>query len=344
MKYLFYDDYSEGAHPAVLDYIAKNNTDQQIGYGLDEYSKLAAQRIQQKLGTDADVHFVSGGTQANLIAFSCMLLPYQAVISPTTGHINIHEAGAIEATGHKIIACPTDDGKLTPEDIERVMSEHLDEHQVQPKAVFITQATELGTVYTPSELKALIEVARKHGLYAYLDGARLAVALAAEQSKMSLSELGGLDLDMFYIGGTKNGALCGEAMVIKNEQLKNNFRFHLKQRGALLAKGRLLGQQFARLFEDDLWLELGQQSNAMAAKLASDLESLGIKLAHKQSTNQIFPILPTSVVEKLKKDYGFHLWQKVDEKHSMVRLVCSFATEEKNINEFIADLKLCLNE
>lgn len=343
MKYLFFDDYSESAHPEVLDYIVAHSSDQQMGYGEDDYSNQAAESIKRLLGVDVDVHLVSGGTQANILAFASMLLPYQAVIAPETGHINTHEAGSIEAIGHKILSCPATNGKLTPADIERVVAAHIDEHQVQPKAVFLTQATELGTVYSKAELEELISVAKKHDLYTYLDGARLAVAMASEEGKMSFEELGSLGLDMFYIGGTKNGALCGEAIVIQNKGLKKNFRFHLKQRGALLAKGRLLGMQFARLFEGNLWLTLGEHSNTMAARLATGLDKLGVKLANPQATNQIFPILSKSVLSELKKDYGFHHWQDEGENDAMIRLVCSWATKEENIDEFLIDLERLLN-
>lgn len=339
MKYLFNDDYSEGAHPKVLEYLAEHNLDQQTGYGLDDYSQLAAERIKKALQTDGDVHLVGGGTQANLIAAASMLKAHQAIIAPVTSHINIHEAGAIEATGHKILACESKDGKLKPENIERVVAEHMDEHMVKPKAVFLTQATEMGTVYSKSELTDLISTAKKHGLYSYLDGARLGVAVTAASADLTLPEVAQSGIDMLYLGGTKNGALCGEAMVICNPDLRTDFRFHIKQRGGLIAKGRLLGLQFARLFDEDaLWLELGQQTNDRAAHLVKRLTELNVSFSQKPETNQLFPMLPDRIINKLQKRYGFYVWEKLDTGTSVIRLVCSWATPVVAIDDFAGEL------
>jgi threonine aldolase len=346
MIYSFYDDYSEGVHPEIIKYIADNNFDQQRGYSTDEYCTLASDRLRNAFGLpDADIHFMPNGTIANVIGLASMLKPFEGVISPASGHINTHEAGALEATGHKILWVDAHDGKLTPERIDSVMNSYEDEHTVVPRVVYLTQSTELGTVYTKSELEEVITHSKRKGLYVYIDGARLAMALASKSCGMALSEFGNLGADMFYVGGTKNGGLYGEAMIILNPELKPNFRNHMKQRGALMAKGRFMGQQFARFFdEDNLWLTLAQYANDMAAKLYKGLSDLGVPFDLDAPANQIFPILPTKVVEKLEEDYGFYRWKKVDESHTMIRLVCSWATDIRSLDAFIARVGLELNQ
>jgi threonine aldolase len=216
--------------------------------------------------------------------------PYEAVIAAESGHINVHEAGAIEATGHKIITVKTPDGKILPSQIETVIAQHNDSHMVKPRVVFISQATEIGTIYSKQELTKLAEICKQHRLYLYLDGARLGSGLTAQDSDVTLVDLASL-VDIFYIGGTKNGALLGEAIVINNKSLQDNFHYHLKQRGALLAKGRLLGIQFFELFKDDLFFNLAKHANAMAAQLTAALKNCGYKFLTNSTTNQIFPIL-----------------------------------------------------
>jgi len=339
MKHLFYDDYSEGAHPAILEALSKTNSKQQIGYGEDEYTNNAVANIQKSLNTDAAVHLVSAGTQANFICLASMLKPYEAVIAVDSAHINVHEAGAVEATGHKILTVESKDGKLKPKDIEGVVAAHPDEHMVVPKVVFISQATELGSLYTTAEITQLTETAHKHGLYLYMDGARLGVAVTSKSSDLQLSDIPKLGVDMFYIGGTKNGALCGEAIVIPNSQLQDHFRWYLKQYGALLAKGRLLGVQFEALFDDSqLWIELGKKTNEQAARLTDGLKKLSVQFLQEPVANQLFIVLPDTVIEKLKADYGFHVWSKHNESESVIRLVTSWATETQNVDELLADL------
>lgn len=339
MKYAFYDDYSEGAHPKVLAMLGEQNLKQETGYGLDSFCKKAANIIKKEIGNSkADVHFVSGGTQANIIALTAMLRPYESVISATTGHINFHEAGALEATGHKINIVDTPDGKLNVEKLQEVLDGHPDEHMVKPKVVYVSNATELGTVYSKKELEKISSWCSKNDLYFFLDGARLATAICSEGSDLTLQDVAKLT-DAFYIGGTKNGALCGEAIVIVNPDLKVNFRYHIKQKGALLAKGRLLGLQFVALFEDGLFYKLANHANAMAKRLRIGIEDLEFKFLTKSSNNQIFPILPMQLIKKLQKNYGFYIWQKIDSKYSAVRLVTSWATKEEMVDEFIKDLK-----
>lgn len=338
-KISFKDDYSEGAHPEILKLLSETNLLQTIGYGEDEFSEKARQLIKDKIGiNNVDIHFVTGGTQANLLVISSVLKSYQSVIAATTAHIEVHEAGAIEATGHKISTIETSDGKLTPDKIKKVLEFHTDEHMVMPKLVFISNSTEIGTVYSKQELSNLFHFCKKNNLYLYLDGARLATALTSDNSELTLKDLSELT-DVYYIGGTKNGALLGEAIVINNNDLKENFRFNMKQKGALLAKGRLIGIQFTALFKTELFFELAKHANKSAGKLADTFRNMGYEFMAKPVTNQIFPILPNDLIEKLHKKYDFYVWSKFNETHSIVRIVCSWATDEKVIDEFIQNLK-----
>jgi len=339
--YRFFDDYSEGAHPVILRHVADNNGGQQPGYGLDDACLLAADRIRARFATDGDVHFVSGSTQANLIGLSSMLAPYQGVVAPVTGHIAVHEAGAIEATGHKIIAIDAadSDGRLTPSLLDAALRTHEDEHTVMPKAVFLTQATELGTVYSKDEFTAVVRHAKECDLYVFVDGARLATALASERAGMDFSDLVRAGVDMFTVGGTKAGGMFGEAIVIVNAELKNNFRYHLKQRGALLAKGRFMGLQFERFFDnDDLWLRMGSLANENATYLAMAFESCGVELATPCDTNQVFVVLDDTIIEQLRETYGFYNWAPAGDGRSVVRLVCSWATQREAIDRLATDL------
>jgi threonine aldolase len=344
MKYSFYDDYSEGVHPDLLKYIADNNSDQQLGYGNDEYCKLATDRLKAAFNLpNADVQFVPNGTIANVIGLVSMLQAFEGVISPSTGHINTHEAGALEATGHKIIWVESSNGKLTPAHIDEALSRYEDEHTVKPRVVYLTQATELGTAYTRDELVEVIGHAKSKGLYVFLDGARLAMAIASKQLGLTLQNFGELGLDMFYVGGTKNGGLYGEAIVIVNDELKPNFRNHMKQRGGLMAKGRFMGQQFARFFDtDNLWLQLAEHADAQADRLYAGLEELGVEFDLKSGTNQIFPIFENGLLEGLLKDYGFYKWSKVSDTKTKVRLVCSWSTQPENVDEFLDSVKQLL--
>lgn len=339
VEHNFFDDYSEGAHPRILEALGKTNLSQETGYGNDSISQKAANLIKERTGNmEASVHFVSGGTQANLIVLSSALKPYEAVISAKTAHINVHEAGAIEATGHKVIDLESPDGKLKPDQISDVVKSHTDEHMVKPKVVFISQATELGTVYSKSELEELSKVCKNNGLFLYLDGARLGSSLTSKGSDLTLPEVARF-VDVFYIGGTKNGALLGEAIVINNPDLKDNFRFHMKQRGALLAKGRVLGIQFLELFRDNLYLDLAQYANQMANQLVGGISKLGYRFLADSPTNQIFPILPNTVIDRLKESYGFYPWSEVDAENTSIRLVTSWATPKEVVEKFITALE-----
>ena len=335
MKHQFFNDYSEGAHPNILERLAASNLQQLTGYGEDTMSLQAQTLIREAAGNSkAAVHFVSGGTQANLLCLASMLRPHESVIAAASGHINVHEAGAVEATGHKIETIPSDDGKLHPHQLTQVLSPRRDEHMTKPKVVFISHASELGTIYSKAELEALHAFCQPRGLYMYLDGARIGSALTARDSDLSLADIAALT-DMFYIGGTKNGALLGEAIVINNPALQAEFRWHIKQRGALLAKGRVIGAQFLELFADELYFELARHANRMAEQLADGLEQLGFAFLTPPQSNQIFPILPDTVIEQLQQEYGFYVWAAAGEGMSAIRLVTSWATPEIAVQEFL---------
>lgn len=336
--YSFKNDYSEGAHPRILEALMKTNMEQTVGYGLDEYSQMAIEYIKKKIKrNDVEIHLLVGGTQTNLISMAAFLRPHEAVISAETGHVLVHETGAIEATGHKVISVPSRDGKLKPEDIINVVEGHTDEHMVKPKLVYISNPTEIGTIYKKDELKKISELCKEKNLILYVDGARLGSALCCAENDLDISDMARL-VDAFYIGGTKGGALMGEALVICNDELKNDFRFHIKQRGAMFAKGRILGIQFLELFKDDLYFKLAKHANKMADILREGIKAAGFNFMIETSTNQIFPILPNDLIERLQENYGFFLWEKIDEEKSAIRIVTSWATDEDEVKKFVKQL------
>lgn len=337
--YSFLDDYSEGCHPRILQALTETNLTQQTAYGFDTYSNQAKQLILGKLNNpSAQVYFVSGGTQANLIITSASLRSHEAVVSAEIGHINAREAGALEATGHKIIAMKTESGKLDPATVQLALDNHRAvPHMVKPKLVYISNATEIGTIYTKAEVEALSRFCRANGLYLFVDGARLGSALCSPINDLTLADLSNLT-DVFYIGGTKNGALIGEAIVVNNPAINDDFYFNIKQRGAMLAKGRVLGLQFLELFKDDLFFELANYANGLSQKLAKALVDKGYGLAGEPQTNQLFPILPNTLIERLEKDFAFYVWQKHDAESSVIRMVTSWATDEDQVDAFIAQL------
>jgi len=337
--YSFTNDYSEGAHPRILKAMMEANLAQNAGYGLDAHTGHAIDLIRKEIQCpDADIHIITGGTQTNLITIAAALRPYQAVIAAVTGHINVHETGAIEATGHKVLAMGTSDGKLTPALVQQALDFHTDEHMVQPKMVYISNSTEVGTQYTKAELEALSRICRLKGLYLFMDGARMGAALTSPINDLTLADIARLT-DVFYIGGTKNGALFGEALVIPCHGLKPDFRFMVKQRGALLAKGWLLGIQFEELFQNNLFYEMASHANAMAQKLRTALTGLGVSFAYDSQTNQLFPVFSNDIIEELAKDFTFNMDKKIDETRSSIRLVTSWATTEEGVEEFIRFLK-----
>ena len=339
--YSFNNDYSEGAHPKILEAITRTNLDQNSGYGTDGHCTRAGEMIRREIGReDADVHFIVGGTQTNLITIGVALKPWQAVICVAQGHINVHETGAIEATGHKVLAMPGRDGKLTPDDIIQALDHHTDEHMVQPKMVYISNSTEIGTQYSKAELEAIHRLCLSKDLYLFLDGARLGSALTSSVNDLTIKDIAALT-DVFYIGGTKAGALFGEALIISNPDLKPDFRFMMKQRGALLAKGWLLGIQFEELFTDNLFYDLASHANSMADILRKGIIDCGYSFYSASLTNQLFPIFPDHVIEKLEKEFVFSIQEKRADGQSAIRLVTSWATREDACRHFLSILKNC---
>lgn len=344
MKYSFKNDYSELAHMEVLRCITKNIAEQNGGYGLDIHTQNAIDLIKKEMDYEAcDIHFVGGGTLTNLLVISSCLKPYEGVICVDSGHINVHETGAIEGTGHKCLVANGEDGKITVQAIRDVFDYHCDEHMVKPKMVYISNSTEVGTIYSKQELTAIREVCNELGLLLFLDGARLGSALVAKNNDLTLNDLCYLT-DVFYIGGTKNGAMIGEALILVNDDLKKDFRYQLKHRGALLAKGFLVGMQFEALFTNRLYFEIAKHQNEMALELSSALSKAGVSFMVESSTNQIFPILPSSVVEQLKKEYDFEVWKEVNSQEIVIRLVTSFNTSLGNVRDFCTDLISLLNQ
>lgn len=337
--YSFKNDYSEGTHSRILNALVETNLEQTDGYSTDYHTGKAIELLKRKMDCeDADIHLLVGGTQVNLTAISAFLRSHQAVIGADTSHVNCHETGAIESTGHKVITMKTDDGKLTSNLIQKVVDAHTDEHMVQPKLVYISNSTELGTLYKKSELEELHKCCKENNLLLYLDGARLGSALVSEENDLTLADIAKLT-DAFYIGGTKNGALFGEALVICKESLKEDFRYFIKQKGGLLAKGRLLGIQFEELFKDDLYFDIARHANNMAILLKSAIKERGYEFLTDSSTNQQFPIMPNDIVKKISEKYSFNIERVIDSENSVIRLVTSWATNEENVLEFIKDLK-----
>lgn len=336
IKYSFLDDYSEGCHPDILAKLAATNMAQQIAYGNDEYCDQAKRLIGKHLADDnTAVFFVAGGTLGNIIILSSLLKSHEAVIAASSGHIVVRETGAIEATGHKIITVASSDGKLTSESIELTLANNSHfPHMAKPRVVYISNATEVGTIYSKDELQSLSTTCKENNLLLMLDGARLGTALTADKNDLTLKDICELT-DIFWIGGTKAGALIGEAIIIPNHQLAEDFAFHIKQRGALLAKGRLLGLQFLVLFQNNLFFDLTKFSNNMAGKLSDGIVACGHVLATETESNQVFPILPNKVIEKLQQKFDFYVWEKIDDEHSTVRLVTSWATEETQVDAFL---------
>ena len=339
---LFNSDYTEGAHPKIMELMMSSNMEQTGGYGMDAYCDKARALIRQQCGReDIDVQFLVGGTQTNLTVIAATLRPHQGVISADTGHINVHETGAVEATGHKVIALPSADGKLTAQQVLDCYHEHWNdathEHIVQPGMVYISNPTETGSIYHRSELQALAAACRECGLPLFMDGARLGYGLAAEDNDLDLPTITDC-CDVFYIGGTKVGALFGEAVVIRNPAIAKDFRYSIKQRGGMLAKGRLLGIQFAALFEDGLYLQLGRQAVELAQKLRKAFASCGVELAFPSPTNQLFPILTRQQQAALGAKYAFTHWARLEGDRDVVRFCTSWATQPEAAEALCQDI------
>lgn len=344
----FNSDYTEGCHPAILEKLMETNMEQTAGYGEDEYCARAAERIKEIChAPEAAVHFLVGGTQTNVTVISAALRHYQGVITAKTGHINEHETGALEACGHKCLTLDTTDGKLTAEMVADYIDAHYGEdspeHMVQPKMVYISNSTEIGTIYKKAELEALYRVCREREVYLFMDGARLGYALACKENDMTLEDIAE-NTDVFYIGGTKVGAMFGEAVVITNEKLKQDFRYNIKQRGGMLAKGRLLGIQFLTLFEENRYFEISAHAARLADKLKQELTNMNVAFWVNSPSNQQFPILPDTVLQKLKEKYSYTYQARVDETHSAVRFCTCWATKEENVDMLMEDIRAYLEE
>ncbi|MDD7761573.1 MAG: beta-eliminating lyase-related protein [Firmicutes bacterium] len=339
-------DYNEGVHPKILERIVETNDSQQLGYGYDDYSENARRLIKKAIGRgdDVDVYLTVGGTPTNVLVLSHVLKPFEAIIAADSAHINTHEAGSVEARGHKILATPVKDGKLLASDVKKVVDDLRREpkgHVVEPRVVYISNPTELGTLYTEAELRELYAYCKSINLYLYMDGARLGYGLTAEDNDLDLPKISHLT-DAFYIGCTKCGAICGEAVVLINDDFKENFFQSIKQAGQLLAKGRLLGTQLETLFTDDLYFKICKNGNDLALKVREFLKSKGVKFMVETSTNQQFPILKDEVVEKLKDDFTLDYTKRIDEESSVYRICTSWATKEENIDKLIEALDALL--
>ena len=336
-------DYTEGAHPLVLEKMIETNMEQNIGYGMDEHCKHAAELIRNACNcADADVHFLVGGTQTNVTVIDAALKPYQGVICASSGHINVHETGAVEACGHKCITIPSTDGKIYEAEIRELLKKHYanggDEHMAQPKMVYISNPTEWGTIYSKDELINIYALCKEYGVYLFMDGARLGYGLMCKENDLTLADIAECT-DVFYIGGTKVGALFGEAVVITNPELKPDFRYNIKQHGGMLAKGRLLGIQFETLFENNLYFDIAKHAMDMAEKIHDKLEALGVEFTVDSPTNQIFAALPNQAIENLSEKYVFEPMGKKDENHSIIRICTSWATKEENVDALLCDLE-----
>ena len=340
----FTNDYSEGAHFNIIKRLVETDMEQASGYCFDQFCKEASDRIKTAIGTaqgDVDVEFLAGGTQTNMIMIDTMLDTYQGVIAAKTGHIATHEAGAIEHSGHKVIELPAHNGKLDPIEVAKYMQTFYEdearEHEVFPGMVFISHPSELGTLYTKDELRALRMVCNKFDMKLYLDGARLGYGLASSHTDVTLQDIAEC-CDCFYIGGTKVGALIGEAAVFMRGCKPSHFQTRIKQKGALLAKGRILGIQFAELFKDDLYLKISKHAIEMADLLKEAFVKKGYPLFIDSPTNQQFIIMPDSKLEELSKEFNFARWERVDETHTAVRFCTSWATKKENIDKLAAML------
>ena len=339
----FNNDYSEGCHEAVLQALTRTNLEQTPGYGEDIYCRRAADAIRRICGReDLYVQFLVGGTQTNLTVIAAALRPHQGALGAESAHINVHETGAVEATGHKVLTVPSADGKITAAQVRETVNAHRSdssfEHMVQPKLVYISNPTELGTLYSLSELEELSAACAELGLYLFLDGARLGYGLAAKGNDVTMADLARL-CDVFYIGGTKVGALFGEAVVITNPAIAEDFRYLIKQRGGMLAKGRLLGVQFEALLKDDLYFRIAEQADALADEIRDCIDSLGFAYLVPGIINQIFPILPDALLEELSKEFSFTEMGRVDEQHRSVRFCTSWATRPDQVRALCDKLR-----
>lgn len=340
---LFYSDYLEGGHPEILRRLQDTNMCQTPGYGVDDFCEKARATIKKLCDApDADVHFLVGGTQTNATVISSVLRPYQGVLCADTGHVNVHETGAIEHGGHKVLPLPSEDGKVSAATVRRALEDHFSdgssEHIVQPGMLYISYPTELGTLYTKQELLGIKSVCSEWGIPLFVDGARLGYGLTSDACDITLPELTSI-ADVFYIGGTKQGALFGEAVVIRRESLKKDFRYLIKQGGGMLAKGRLLGIQFETLLGGGLYFDIARNANIQAARIRDAFKANGCDFLVDSPTNQQFPILTEEMAERLSADFGFETWRKMDDGRVAVRFCTSWATTPEMVDALVAAVK-----
>lgn len=339
----FHNDYNEACHPAVLEKMKENMGKQMGGYGEDDACENAANMIRKACCDESlAIHFLVGGTQTNLTVIAAALRPHQAALGAQTAHINVHETGAIEATGHKVIGLPSTDGKISAEQIRCAIQRHYadsaHEHIPQPKLIYLSNPTELGTIYSLAELQEISDTCKELNLYLFVDGARLGYGLAANGNDVTFADLARLT-DVFYIGGTKVGALFGEAVVISNDALAEDFRYIMKQHGAMLAKGWLLGLQYEALMENDLYLKIAAHADSMADKIRNTLSELRYPLLVEGTTNQIFPILPDKLLDKLQENFTFSEQERIDAAHRAVRFCTSWATTPESVDALCDELR-----
>lgn len=343
MIYSFKNDYNTIACKEVMDNLCKYSEEQNIGYGEDYHSNNAKALIKKALNyEDCDIHFLIGGTSTNMIVISHALRPYEAVIAVNSGHINVHETGAVEGSGHKIITVLGENGKIRAKDIEECMNEYGDYHMVMPKMVYISNSTEIGTIYTKKELMDIYSTCKKYNLYLFLDGARLGSALTCDINDITLNDLC-MFTDIFYIGGTKNGGALGEALVIINDELKKSFKFMIKNKAGLLAKGFINGIIFETLFTDDLYFKNAINANTCAKYIKEELCKLGFKLYNDSHTNQLFVIMDNKLIDRIKEDYLFEI-QSSNDKNSVIRLCTSYNTTIEVCKDFIKYLTKIINK
>lgn len=335
-------DYTNGAHPKILEAFIRTNNDCQPGYGTDIYTASAKNKIKAACNRDVEVEFITGGTQTNMIVISTMLNDYEGVISAYTGHIGVHEAGAIEYTGHKVLPIAPKEGKLVAKDVKKYIDDFYADgsysHMVFPGMVYISNPTEYGTIYSKQELTELSNVCREYGLPLYMDGARLGYGLVCRENDLTLGDICDL-CDVFYIGGTKVGALCGEAVVFTKNNRPKHFTTSVKKRGALVAKGRLIGIQFDTLFTDGLYFEISKNAIEKAEKLKALFESLNMEFFINSPTNQQFPILKNELVEKLKGEIGFEIWGDYGEDSKITRFATSWSSTGEELDALSSLLK-----
>lgn len=336
----FENDYSEGAHPQILQRLMDTNMEHLSGYGSDRYTALAKDKIRKLCNCpEAEIYFLVGGTQTNQTVIDSVLRSYEGVVAAETGHVSVHEAGAIEFTGHKVLTLPQHDGKLCARELEAYMETFLGddshEHMVFPGMVYISHPTEYGTLYTKDELKELSQVCRHFKLPLYMDGARLITGLACPENELSLSDIADL-CDVFYIGGTKAGTLCGEAVVFTKNNTPAHFLTQIKQHGALLAKGRLCGVQFDALFTDELYKETGRNAIETAALLREGLRKKGYTFYNSSPTNQLFLVMENSRLEELKNHVVYSFWEKADDTHTVIRFATSWATAREDVEKLLS--------